>query len=235
MSVSVSTLVQLTRRRLHEANNSPVGEMASGTTGGPTVSGESGIIEALNRVASEICRTCFYYEATGSVSSGMRTIPLSMLGSVTPGGATLWGPLYVAKEAGLAPLQHLGRGVLPIASMLSAATGVPRYWLEAGEGTLELYPPPSSSLTITMRGAAVPPALVSGGPDVSFLPDELLQKLLPAGAASRLAMAEADNPAIAARGPLWQAEYDLERVRLWERTPLLIRNRLYPTPPGGMA
>jgi hypothetical protein len=235
MPVSVSELVRLTRQRLHEANNSPIGEMPSGVSNTPTVTGENGIIEALNRVTAEVCRTCFYYEATAGGLISTRTFPLSGLPTLTtPTGAKLWAAVYVARDAGLIPLQHLSRGVLPIADMLSATTGAPRYWLDGGEGTIELYPPPVFLLTITVRGAALPPELTGGGPDADFLPDDLLRKLLPAGAASRIAMTEADNPAIAARGPLWQAEYDLERLRLWERIPLHIRNRTFYAPPGGL-
>lgn len=234
MSVTVATLVQLTRRRLHEASNSPIGEMASGSTGAATVSGESGIIEALNRVAGEICRTCFYFEVTSSGSVSSRTFQPSNLSTQEPVGAVMWMPLYVAAGISRIPLTYMSRGVLPAGQALTNTTAVrPTHWLDQGESGVELYPVPGVT-AIFVRGAATPPVFASGD-SVSFMSDELLQKLLPAGAASRIAMAEADNPGIAARGPLWQAEYDLERVRLWERTPLLIRNRLYPTSPGGVA
>lgn len=234
MSVSIATLVQLVRRRLHEANNSVVGEMPTGTGGAATVSGENGIIEALNRVASDICRTCFYYEATGSASTSARAFPLSGLSSVTPTSAILWMPLQVAQGAGLTALAYVNKGVLSASSSLTTSTGTPLYWMDYGEGSIELSPSPSGSLTITVRGAAIPPVMTSGGSAADFMDDATLQKILPAGAAARIAMAEVDNPALAARGPLWQAEYDAERMRLWSGTAALIRHRCFPNPPGVM-
>ncbi len=202
--------------------------MASGT-GSVTVTATDGIIEALNRVAAEVCRTCFYYEAIGTATVTTRTLTLSALGSVSPSGAVIWSPLYVS--IGGTPLTYVQRGVLPAADAISTTTGTPTYWLDSSEGVIELNPTPSSS-SVKVQGAAIPAAMTSGGADQSWMPDELLQRLLPAGAASRLAMTEADNPALAARGPLWQAEYDMERVKLWEQNAYHIQRRFFPTPPG---
>lgn len=229
MSVPVADLVQLTLRRLHEATASTVGQMATGTGGAPPVTATDGIIEALNRVAAEVCRTCYYYEAEGSITQTARTIPLSALTGVTPADATLWAPLYVNYPGGA--LEHMRSGVLSNSQAFSDTLGVPEYWLSGGEGIVFIYPSPNASYEFVARGAALPPVMVDGGADVDFMSDELLQKLLPAGAASRLAMTEADSPALAERGPLWQAEYDVERGLLWDRMEYQPRVRLYPSRP----
>lgn len=231
MSVTVATLVQLTRRRLHEANASTVGEMPTGSGGAATVSGELGIIEALNRVAAEICRTCYYYEAIGTATVTTRTLTLSALGSMSPSGAVIWSPLYVS--IGGTPLTYVQRGVLPASDAISTTTAVPAYWLDGAEGVIELNPTPSSN-SVKVQGAAIPAEMTSGGAAQSWMPDELLQKILPAGAASRLAMTEADNPALAARGPLWQAEYDLERMKVWQQNAFHIQRRFFPVAPGAV-
>jgi hypothetical protein len=231
MGLSVADFRELVRARLREAGNSKLGQLQSGTNDPPIVTADERIDELGLRIAEEMCKTCFAYRIRGvvaSLPSAEWSLDLSTLN--TGGRATIWRPLFVAWNG--FPLRESASGNLPLGWETLEPEARIRYWSYIRDGQIAFSPTPSVSLPLVVDGAATPLAPSGGTPTWDWAPDSVLYGPFVAGSAALLTAQNTDNDALAARGALWQAEYDAERFRLWSLVDDGVRKKLFPNPPA---
>jgi len=206
MALGFTVLRNEALKLLNETNTSVVGELATGIGGTATVASDDTIADYINEAAKEMCRTCIYEQATISIGS-----TASRLNAIY--ATAVWHPVTVSVSG--SALIHCGEPELRVYDLNYVTTsGIPTHWYRAGEWNVGIYPAPSPAVTLSITGASTPAAISSVSGTISFAPDDVLLKAIPAYVAGKLALKNFDDPSLIGRS-FWKDWYDLARMNLW--------------------
>lgn len=197
-------------RRLGETSSSLIAAYVDGS-GNVVQAGTATITGFLNEGQSDICRRAFPVVdvAHSSFVIGQRTAMYSSFVCTSSASATLFSVRSAAW--GASPLLYAPAGGMDSWPFLTAQATPTRYYDE-GIDVIGLYPIPSTTGGLYVRGLIVPAPLVTGS-DVPRLPADL-QVLLSYYASAAICLMNRQDPVIQARGDYFRGLYEagIERI-----------------------
>jgi len=238
--MNLTALQQDVLSRLHEAGNSTLADLPTGTGGSSTITTATQLTTYLNDGAADLCRRAFRLEETGTYAnlpSGTQYVRWDQFS--TTGGHTLRGARTVQYNGVLLGYYDLAHLENRYPTYQTDASATPLYWYLNGERGLGIYPTPSASnLTLKVVGVAGQPVLLASGSDVpSWLPSDR-HHLLSLYACKMVAKQNLEDPSVAGRAPVWEDEYERGVAAmlqgLWESDPLSTMAHFPPLPPPSM-
>lgn len=157
MALGFTALRNETLKLLNETNTSIVGELSTGS-GATGVNGANYIVESnstildyLNEAAKEIARSCAWDELTTTLTSASARL--------NPYASTLlWFPMLVSVSS--TALIHCGEMELRNYNLsYQTTTGTPTHWYRVGANHIGLYPVPTTTISLSVTGGALPAAI----------------------------------------------------------------------------
>lgn len=243
-SRTAATIRQRVKRLLNEANDTPAGQLESGTSTTATLATDAFIDDACTKAAQEITRTCYPLQGQFTVTIAAADLRLvsyeefapvtSGINPATPTGAELWQVLEGGVYLGSTRIKRAGEEELyrydpDYVTTASAAT--PTYYYERGGAGIGLYPRVSgSSGTLTAHGLFKHPAIATSNTAFPRLPDDVVD-FLEYFAAAMVAMKNMDNPVLYQRADQWLGQYEAFRAREWGRIDPLFKGYFPPLVP----
>ena len=209
----------------------PVAGNSAYTSGGTVLAGST-LRTLINEAAADLGRSCFAVPDAGgtlSWSSGVRTMPLASIVPTVSGdiffairGAYLTGSSTALKWADRTAIERGDPNWM-------LTTGTPAAFYHDGNGSIGLYPKPSSGVTLNADGFVAPAARYVNPTDAAaWLPDDLVRFLEWYGAA-KVGFKNMEDQALSARADDWQLHYETGRIDLWTKLPAALQ-RFFPKP-----
>lgn len=248
MAVTLTSFTTETLRLLNEAgvSSSTIGEVGDGTGDSGTLvsTTQTTITGWLNEAGRELARSCVALPGLATVTPAANTLRVEFSALTMDAAYTTVDYLWWANAVlyGSSALTHCGevelRAYSPAFENDAAAT--PTHWYRHGDWGVGLYKKPSGGATaLSVYGFATPKNLGDGtGGTVtswSFLPDDVLLKLVPAYAAGKLALRNTDDPTLAERA-FWKDWFEIGKAELWQKLDASLRapGGAFSTPPSAL-
>ena len=211
MAITLAQMQTSVLGLLHEASNSPLGNIETGT-GNPTPTQTTlvTITALLNEGFADMAKNGWSIGDTGSVSLLTGSAGTSYDQITTDSTGTMWmaRSAYYTGITGFGDLKPVSRTSFEIwnPNFANAANGVPIVWLENGEEGIQIYPPTQANITLYAVGYVIPITLANSGDTFGNIPDYLI-KLGVWYAASQLALINDEDMSLKQRGATWAAAY----------------------------
>jgi len=219
MAQTMAQLRAETYKILNEATNSTLGIVGVGD-GTASISSDTTVNNFIAEAVSEICRTCVSYQVSGTLTfaANTRNVLLTSMTVPTPANSTMWFPTdaYV----GSTRLIHASESSVRANDLNYAATTVANSslvtnWYRYDNYSVSLYPYITTGPTsVTVYGYGIPNITIADATSFDFIPDDLMRQMIPAFAATKLAMKNIDDPTVSQR-VFWRNWYNEGRMKLY--------------------
>lgn len=203
---TLQDIIDDTKNRLNEAQNTPAGALASGsgTLIAPT---DDTITRLTNECLGDLCRfggLAIPDAATGSTAANVFFVPYSGLTVAT--GNTIWAARDVSYAG--AKIVRIGPGIYITKYNSSVAAGTPIEWAYQGTEGFALGPVPTGVGALAVRGLAIPkPLALPADPITPFLPVDL-RRYISYWNAYYIAIKNKEDGTLLARAGDWKSEYE---------------------------
>lgn len=223
---------------LHEAQDSPIGELDASPGGSATITTPTQITTFLNEGAADLCRNAIPVpgNATALNQSAM-SYTYEGLGATASGGQLWYARAVSFNGVSLKPASKTTLSIW-FPTWQTDVTGTPLYWCRNGASGFDIYPQPNASGALKAAGFEIPKPL-SGNTDTLALwvPDHLT-KLVVWYATAQMALQNEEDMSIKGRAVTWSQAYlegmnELQK-QLWQSDPALAK-ALWGLPPQGPA
>lgn len=213
-----------TYKLLNEATNSTLGIVSAGD--GTITSGnesDTTIRGFIGEAVSEICRSCVAYQVSGTLTfaTNIRNKLLTSMtaSNNTPANATVW--FVTDAYVGSTRLIHASESSVRAndlsyaSTVVSTSTGITN-WYKMDNYSISLYPYCSNvtSTSVVVYGYGIPSIANATGTSFDFIPDDLMNQMIPSWVATKLIMKNVDDPTLGNR-LFWKNWYNEGRMKLY--------------------
>ena len=213
---TLQDIIDDTKSRLNEAQNSPLGGLATGTSPALALTTDAAITQLTNEALGDLCRfggLAIPDQATGAQALGAFFVPYAGLTLVS--GNSLW----VARDVSFAGVRliRIAPGQHAVKYSVAVLAGTPAEWAYQGADGFVLGPTPAAAGALAVRGLAVPKALAAPTDLVTpFLPIDL-RRLLCYFNAYYLAIKNKEDATLLAAAAGWKTEYEAGKTQMLRR------------------
>lgn len=201
MALTIDDLTNATWRELNEATNSTLASVGDGTGADEVVAGTT-LREYFTWAGNEWCETAWPLYGSATVAEwaiGVGSKGLHELTNPSDQGR-LHAVLSVAMGDPYVPLARIDplrlRDSYP--SMEFEDNDTPLYFWEE-ISAVGVYPRPSAAMRFKAHGLALPPPVVEGTTSLSYMPDDIISRVIPTLAAILIAQKAYDDPSVFGR------------------------------------
>lgn len=222
MALTMAQLTTETYKLLNEATNSTLGIVSAGD--GTVASGnesDTTIRGFIGEAVSEICRTCVAFQVNADLTYGanIRNVLLTNATNHSPSTSTMW--FVTDAYIGSTRLIHASESSvrandLNYASAVVTTSANITNWYRMDNYSVSLYPYSSNATATTVKiyGYGIPNITNATGTSLSFIPDDLMNQMIPSYAATKLIMKNIDDPTLGNR-LFWKNWYNEGRMKLY--------------------
>lgn len=204
-----------TKGRLNEAQNTPAGALASGT-GVLVAPTDDTITRLANEALGDLCRyggLTIPDAATGFTASNVAFVPYTALTLAT--GNTLWAARDVAYAG--RRLVRIGPGQFTQKYNVGVAAGAPIEWAYTSTVGFSVGPTPTDIGPLAVSGLAIPKALALPADAITpYLPVDQ-RRFLSFFCAYFIALKNKEDPTLAARMGDWLGEYEKGKANMLDQ------------------
>jgi hypothetical protein len=218
---------------IDQANNTPSGQLPSGTSSTPTTTTSAAIIGWLNEAQRKVSQECFAVRGSGTQAAVSGTARYDFDSFTVAGTAgTLWAILAASYNGVGLTYMTPANLRLHFPNWQTDASGAPLYWTRHGEDQqVELYPKPNGTSTIAVEGLLVPVDYANGSASPSWLP-AYRHRVLVYAAIELMGKKNINDPRIASHLPGWKQQYLESAIPMWQGMDYVTRSLYYPVAPG---